>query len=461
MSGRPRRPGRVWPPATLADPSLADPSLAELLALLPTGPLWLGGGEPTLRPDLPALVQAAARPGLGLRTDGLALVDVELPRRLRAWGLRRVRIPLHAARPEAHDWLVDQPGAARRVTRALRACLAAGLEVQVEAAVTRPTMDLLPETVAAAAALGAIEVHLRLPCPAPDERVTIYPRLGLAEPLLERAARAARTAGVGLWIHGFPACALGSARDRLAPPEPVLHPRGLRPSPVDLAPGCPACPGLGGCPGLPAAYADLFGRAELDDRCSRPGADQLLDPGTGDGPPGTPPPPRAGRAPATRLSFAVAQAARGDLAGDPLRGVPGLVIPPALTIAFAPDAPTRGLRQELCRLAQVGSPVLRIDDAHSLRHPEVGALLRECVRLGFQRVEIAGPVQALASLTDRDLVALKGLSRVEAWVRGPDRAAHDAVEGEGSWATTQEILARMARLSKAEVGIRVVEHAAE
>ena len=459
-AGRLRHRGRLDAPASLP---VEDPPLAAVAACLGPGPSWLGGGEPTLRADLPALVQACAGPGLGLCTDGLALDDEALARRLRAWGLRRVRIPFHAARADAHDWLVDLPGAGRRASRALRACAATGLEVQVEVVLTRPTVDLLPETVAAAARLGATVIHLRrlrAHGAAADPFVSLSPRLGLAEPLIERAARAAWTAGVDLWLHGLPACAVGTARDRLAPPVAVVAPTpALAAVAAELAPafapGCVTCPGLPTCGGAPADYVARLGRAEIDDRCSRP-AGVGLDLPSGEGPPGTPPPPRAGRAPATRIAFALRQAARGPLAGDPLAGVPGVDLPPVLITAFPPGVSTRPLRQELCRLSQVGSPVLRIDDAHSLRHPEIGALLRECVRLGFQRVELAGPVQGLSGLLDRDLVALKGLSRVEAWVRGEDEAAHDALAGEGDWAVIEAVLERLARLSGAAVGRRVV-----
>ena len=46
---------------------------------------------------------------------------------LRAAGLDRVRVCLHAARADAHDWLVSRPGAARLAVRAVGRLTALGI----------------------------------------------------------------------------------------------------------------------------------------------------------------------------------------------------------------------------------------------------------------------------------------------------------------------------------------------
>ena len=105
----------------VADGTLPDPPVAALGALAadaPLGPLWLVGGEPTLRGDLPALVLALSRAHagpLGVATDGLALASAERLQMLRKAGLTHVRIALHTARPDAHDWLVGRDGAWHKV----------------------------------------------------------------------------------------------------------------------------------------------------------------------------------------------------------------------------------------------------------------------------------------------------------------------------------------------------------
>jgi len=473
VTGRSRGAGRLDAPVLAPVP---DPAVDQVLAALagadaaggPAAVVWLGGGEPTLRADLPELVRAVraalpSRVALGLGTDGLALGAPEVASALRSWGVDRVRIPLHAARGDAHDWLTDTPGAARRVARAVRACVAAGLRVEVEVVVTRPTVDMLPETVAAAARLGAQGVHLRrvqARGPAGAAFVSLSPRLGLAEPLLERAVRGAEAQGCVAWLHGFPRCAAPAvAHAQAGPPARLLVPAGglhalaTALAPLSAAPGCPACPADATCPGAPADYVAHLGRTEIDDRCSHPPRQGLALP-SGEGPAATLPPPRAGRAPATRLLFAQRQAERGPLHGDPMDGVPGIELPSEVRISFSADRSSRSLRQELCVLAQVGAATLRIADDHSLRHPQAPALLQECVRLSFARVEVEGPVEALAGMDDRSLIGLQGLSRVVALLHGDDAAAHDAVAGPGAWQAAHDTLARLARLAHAEVGTR-------
>lgn len=157
VTTRQRQPGRLG-----ALPPAPDP------ALVPAEAEWLVGGEPTLRTDLPALV-GRCHP-VGIETDGLALSTEEALAPLISAGLVAVRIHLHSARSDAHDWLVGQPGAARRARRALSACRAAGLRVEAIVALTRPTLGHLAETTALVRHLGASEVHLRLPLLQPEDR---------------------------------------------------------------------------------------------------------------------------------------------------------------------------------------------------------------------------------------------------------------------------------------------------
>lgn len=448
--------GRLDQPRMLEVP---DPGLAEILAGLPRtrDGLWVGGGEPAMRADLPELIRSLeGRGALGLCTDGLAFAGPQAARQAQSWGLRRVRIPLHSARMEAHDWLVELPGAGKRVLRALRCCAEVGLQVQVEITLTRPTMDHLPETVALVAALGATSVivrRVRCQGPARGQFIALSPRLGLAEPLLERASRAAWSAGIELAFDGFPACALGSAAGQLRPPirwsAPTADLQALADWLVDppQAQGCPACAGRPSCPGAPADYVQRFGRTEIDDQCSRPSHTAALP--AADPPPTAAPPPRAARAPATRVSFAVGQAARGELRGDPLASVPVGDVPQRCRVAFPAEESTRSIRQRLCRLAQEGSAELLVDDPTSLNHPAVGELLQECVRLGFSRVEVRGPASWVERLSDRELVRLQGLSRV----------VLRSETGEGP--IPAEATNRLRRLCKAEVELDEAEVSGE
>lgn len=242
---------RVRPHSRLADVDPGpEPTVAALLGLAGDQPeVWLGGGEPTLRPDLPALVRAFGGRA-GLVSDGLALAQPGVLATLP--GLRALRLVVGAGRPEANDWLLGVDGASRAQRRALRLALEAGLPVEAEVLLSRAGLLLLDETIAVLRALGVARVRLRGLWPAgavAADSIALLPRPEVVHAaLLRLAARDVAVAGV-------PACAAGGLA---VDPERRAGPDVLR------APGCAACPALGGCPGPDARVVGLWGRAELD-----------------------------------------------------------------------------------------------------------------------------------------------------------------------------------------------------
>jgi MoaA/NifB/PqqE/SkfB family radical SAM enzyme len=490
VTGRQRRPGRL---DRHMDPAPPDPSPETLRALWAgwegsagregrASGLLLTGGEPTLRPDLPALLAAlSAAPRLGLHTDAQALAAPRVLAALVGAGLRRLRIDVHAARKDAHDWLTDTPGGLGRATRAVTAALAAGLEVEVEVTLARPTVPYLVETVEVLARLGVRRIRLRRPAlrgPAAAQFVAISPRLGLSEPYLVGAVEAGRRAGVRVTLHGLTPCAAGRARDALADPagEVLLAPGAL--ATFFAEPGvdgrCPSCPGPPGCEGAPADYVARLGAGEF--RSERRGPPITPPPTPVEIPPDAPavvtpaPPPfRAWRGPATRLRAVRRQIALGDLGGDPLVGLPGAPVPEALTERFAAPLPlacptcgdavgapesSRAIRLRLARAAQLGARTLRVVGGGSLHHPELVALVRDIRRLRMVPVLI-GDGAALGALSETDLRHLRGAGAAfEIALYGPDAARHDAHAGrEGAFEAS---LAGLARLAGGRVSARPI-----
>lgn len=177
---RTRFPGRTdrgW--------ELPHPELDALVALADDDDIVLGGGEPTLRGDLPALL--AALPNARLHTDGLAFAEG-----LRGLPLGRIRIDFHCARQDAHDWLVGKTGAARSAVRAIRSCLEAGLDVEVEVLLTRPTLPHLGETLDVLHRLGVRRARIRRierRGPAAEDYIALSPRLARMRLPIEEAWR--------------------------------------------------------------------------------------------------------------------------------------------------------------------------------------------------------------------------------------------------------------------------------
>ena len=461
------------------DPAPADPSIAEVVAAANGGPSaagWLvSGGEPTLREDLPELLRAlsdAGAPRLGLVSDGLALASERAARDLASFGLRRLRVGFHCARSDAHDWLVGLPGAARRAVRSMRAAAAAGLELEAEIVVTRPTMPYLEETVLVLARYGVRAVHFELFTPrrgSASDAIALTPRLGLLAPYVEAAVAAAGSSGLRAVLHDFPASAAGNAVELRAVEQWVepLH-RSWTGVAARFRPQSD---------GAPADYVEQFGWTELDSSATdHPGAEEVATVGVPSGP--VPPPPRAGRAPATRVAFAIRQAARGALDADPLRGVPARPLPLSIRVAFGGPSrvacpncgdagarepePTRAIRIRLSKVAQEGARTLRVASAASVAHPEAGDLLRETTKLSFPRVEVAGECSALDELPEGELGRLRRLSRVDVALYGPDRDRHDAHAGRpGAFDAALRGARRLHDLTGVPVGSFAVLHDAD
>lgn len=417
-------------------------ALREALEAAAPGPralVWIGGGEPTLRADLPKLIrQLSSETGeLGLTTDGLVLASGPALRVLHDAGLARLRIHLHSARAEVHDWIVGQRGAARRARKAIQNAVQMGIPTEADLLLSRPGARWLPATVQLLARLGVARVHLRRPLrrgPGDRDFIASSPRLGLLQEHLDRALVIAREVGLTVRLHGVPACAAprADAEQLTGGAEQLLWPEGLGDRPevrawgaAPPAPACPACPGPPGCPGAPADYVDRFGDLEL--QSERPGPlrrPRPSPPRFGETPPV--PPPRRGRSPATRPHVSGRLAAWPDIGGDPTSGQPGG--DGQATVELVLDGPTRALRRTLVRLAQDGPEGVRLVAlAPAPTHLE---LVREALRLGFSRLELwAGP-GVLDGISARQLGRLKGLHHVRIGLADPGAAPEAAALAE-------------------------------
>jgi len=415
-----------------------DPTLDELLARAADmqRPFAVSGGEPTLRPDLPALIAglAATSQPWRLVTDALPMRSAAAVATLHQAGLRAVRIRLHAPRADAHDWLAGQPGSFATALKAARNLRAAGLRLELACTVSRPAAPLLPDLVDVAVSLGGASLHLDAPRragPLTESWVALSPRWARLQPLLELAAARATRARLPLTLRGWPTCV--APADCTAPTPPAR-----------LAARCAGCPGPESCPGPDADYTDLFGRAELASQDRRAGPRRVPKaPGAP-----APPPPRSGRSPSTRVRDVLRQVARGDLGGDPLVGAATAPLPDPMVWRLD-DRPSRVLRQELVAAAQQGPRRLLITGPGLRTRTDLGDLLKEPARLTcFDDVEVLGALDALDSLDERSLRRLRTVTRFVARLHGPDATAHDAVVGPGSFDATRRALSRVVEATK-------------
>jgi radical SAM protein with 4Fe4S-binding SPASM domain len=148
-----KNPGQPRP-----EPLETAPLLAVLERLLDESGcelLTLTGGEPTLRADLPAIVEHLHHRGvkLNLISHG-GHIDDALIDRLGHETITTWELPLLAAGPALHDALSGRAGAFHRVTAAIAALKAARQRVVVVFVAQRPNLDQLEGVVELCVALG-------------------------------------------------------------------------------------------------------------------------------------------------------------------------------------------------------------------------------------------------------------------------------------------------------------------
>ncbi len=110
----------------------------------------------------------------------------------------------------------------------------------------------------------------------------------------------------------------------------------------------------------------------------------------------------------------------------------------------------------------MGARLLRVSGPGTTAHPRAAELLRECTRLSFPEIEVAGEASALARWSDAELRRLRGITRFEAAIYGPDAASHDAHTGvPGSFEAALVGLRRLESVAGVRTGAFAVLHGSE
>lgn len=238
-----------------------DAVRAATLAQIAAGAraIVLTGGEPTMRRDLPELVAHAVAAGaeqVVLETNA-TLIDDGLAQALAGAGLSLARVNLSGWGDEL-DAVTRDPGGFTRALAGMRALAAAGLPVEVQAAVvrgTRPMLPDLPEKLAAALgsaeAVRLLRVVVPIESPDPGELVSFEEA---AETILAMEA-SGRRSGIPVRMSPVP-----------GPPPCVFPPRSRAAHIFSMTRGsvrsggfvklepCAACLVNDRCSGMPEVY---------------------------------------------------------------------------------------------------------------------------------------------------------------------------------------------------------------
>lgn len=239
--------------------------------------LWLGGGEPTLRPELPALLRAAAALGFRERlvqTNGMRLAYAPYREALLASGLTALRLNLKSAEAPLHDELSALPGAQALLEQALQGLSGAKVTLSGDLLLTRRTLPGLPATLAHYAALGvrAFSFWLLSAQDSDDPQVSgEIPSPADLVAALRAAAGVAASLPVEIESLHTPWCLLPEDLRWLFRPaaswglvvvDPSDRPFSLDASPMEgggYLPGCDACVRRAECPGPRRDYTAIHG----------------------------------------------------------------------------------------------------------------------------------------------------------------------------------------------------------
>lgn len=243
--------------------------------------LWLGGGEPLLRPDVIGLTRAARALGyreVHVQTNGVRLAYAEVVRALVAAGVTHVRLNLKSHDAAVHDGATSVEGSHALLDAALANLAGAQVALAGDVLLTTETTPALPETVAWYADRGVPTFSLWL-LSAADSR---DPKVAAAVPSLTDVARALDAAaavadarGVVLESLHTPPCTLSPAqRARFKPAsawglvvvDASGAPFSLAASPFEggaYVDACRDCTLRATCPGPRADYLAIHGAAEL------------------------------------------------------------------------------------------------------------------------------------------------------------------------------------------------------
>lgn len=238
--------------------------------------LVLSGGEPTLHPDLDALIAHAK--ALGFRTveiqsNGVKAAEMGYAKRLADAGLDKITVSLHSVDPEHSDKITRLPGAFGKTMAAMHNFRELGVLTQVAHVITRSNFAELPDTVRFLRAefpeaTGRLSVCFGIAQPISDLVYTwVIPRFDEVAPYMRQALDYCLDTDVGfggmIGQGGYPPCMLGG--DLRYYERNLIHIYKSEDHDEQFykAPRCGECSFDPWCLGVRRDYVETYGEAEI------------------------------------------------------------------------------------------------------------------------------------------------------------------------------------------------------
>lgn len=236
------------------------------------------GGEPTIRPDLPALIKHAKRRGyrhVKVASNGLRYADPKYLDHLLACGVDRFHVSMHARSDEAYDRTVRRVGAAALRRDAIARLRERAIDLVADLIVKRDTHEELAGWIHDLHEQGVRRFALWLVSLTDQNAPNVeqLPPIPEVVPSLIRAFEAGRRGGFEVHSLHVPRCFVPGYEDHVRHPGAdqvaVLTPDGyFELSGSRLSGGvkpavCATCRWNDRCPGLRADYVEHHGDGEV------------------------------------------------------------------------------------------------------------------------------------------------------------------------------------------------------
>lgn len=240
--------------------------------------LSITGGEPTIRPDLLAIVRAGRALGFAdikVQTNGLLLAHGDNLARLLAAGVTRLHVSIHTHREDRYEELVQRTGTYASMREGLRRAAGCGAALVVDVIVKQDTLDDLPDAIDWIFAQGgrAVDLWYVSLTDANAGNVASLPRITEAMPRIAEALARGRAHGMTLRSLHLPRCLLGadhphawdpgSGEVLVVTPEATFALRDSRLAGRVKLPACAGCPFEQVCPGVRPDYVAVYGDGEI------------------------------------------------------------------------------------------------------------------------------------------------------------------------------------------------------